>query len=329
MLIDYTSHDVVQGERADRDRARRRRSSSARRGSPRPTSRRSTPPPASAGVGVIAAGNFSVTAAMAQAAALLAARHLPSWEVIDYASAGKADAPSGTARELAERLGEVRRRESSARSRTRHGAREARGADDRRHAGPLAAAAELHVSTEVVFGLPDERLSIRHDAGGSAAPYVAGHAARRPRRARPDRAHARAGHAAAGGLTLRSRGLSEPAPTLRRSFPADRAAPRSRATPSRSSCTARRRPAHARRRAPRGLRGRHQLRRPRLPRRARRRGRDGGRAVGPTSCCSRSPIAAAGWRRAPTARVSGSGSRSSAGSPSASTSPRRPTAARS
>ena len=30
------------------------------------------------------------------------------------------------------------------------------------------------VSTEVVFGLPDERLSIRHDAGGTPAPYVAG-----------------------------------------------------------------------------------------------------------------------------------------------------------
>ncbi len=30
------------------------------------------------------------------------------------------------------------------------------------------------VSTEVVFGLPDERLSIRHDAGSSPAPYVAG-----------------------------------------------------------------------------------------------------------------------------------------------------------
>jgi 4-hydroxy-tetrahydrodipicolinate reductase len=25
-----------------------------------------------------------------------------------------------------------------------------------------------------VFGLPDERLTIRHDAGGSPAPYVAG-----------------------------------------------------------------------------------------------------------------------------------------------------------
>jgi 4-hydroxy-tetrahydrodipicolinate reductase len=57
------------------------------------------------GVGAIAAGNFSLTAAMAKAAAQLAARHLPSWEIIDYASAGKPDAPSGTARELAEALG--------------------------------------------------------------------------------------------------------------------------------------------------------------------------------------------------------------------------------
>ena len=30
------------------------------------------------------------------------------------------------------------------------------------------------VSTEVVFGAPDERLTIRHDAGGTPAPYVAG-----------------------------------------------------------------------------------------------------------------------------------------------------------
>ena len=58
-------------------------------------------------VGVVAAGNFSLTAAMCQAAALLAARHLPQWEVIDYAGATKPDVPSGTARELAERLGDV------------------------------------------------------------------------------------------------------------------------------------------------------------------------------------------------------------------------------
>ena len=30
------------------------------------------------------------------------------------------------------------------------------------------------MSTEVVFGLPDERLTIRHDAGGTPEPYVAG-----------------------------------------------------------------------------------------------------------------------------------------------------------
>src|SRR5436190_24171172 len=78
------------------------------------------------GVGAIAAGNFSLTAAMAKASATLAARHLPSWEIIDYASAGKADAPSGTARELAETLGAAARERSLADT---HGAVEARGAD--------------------------------------------------------------------------------------------------------------------------------------------------------------------------------------------------------
>lgn len=58
-------------------------------------------------VGVVAAGNFSLTAAVMLRAATEAARHLAAWEVVDYASAGKPDAPSGTARELAERLGAV------------------------------------------------------------------------------------------------------------------------------------------------------------------------------------------------------------------------------
>jgi 4-hydroxy-tetrahydrodipicolinate reductase len=123
------------------------------------------------GVGVIAAGNFSLTAAMAKASATLAARHLPSWEIIDYAGAGKADAPSGTARELAETLGAAARERSLADT---HGAVEARGADI---AGTQVHSVRLPsftVSTEIVFALPDERLSIRHDAGSSAAPYVAG-----------------------------------------------------------------------------------------------------------------------------------------------------------
>jgi 4-hydroxy-tetrahydrodipicolinate reductase len=126
------------------------------------------------GVGVIAAGNFSLTAAMAQAAALLAARHLPAWEVIDYAGAAKADVPSGTARELAERLAQVRAPAGDQPPEAVAGPPEARGA--------TVGGAQVHslrlpgfvLSTEVVFGLPDERLSIRHDAGGSATPYVAG-----------------------------------------------------------------------------------------------------------------------------------------------------------
>jgi 4-hydroxy-tetrahydrodipicolinate reductase len=125
-------------------------------------------------VGVVASGNFSLTAAMCQAAALLAARHLPQWEVIDYASATKQDVPSGTARELAERLGEVRRPEVGRPIEDLHGPREARGA--------TVGGAQVHsvrlpsfvVSTDVVFALPDERLTIRHDAGGTAEPYVEG-----------------------------------------------------------------------------------------------------------------------------------------------------------
>lgn len=125
-------------------------------------------------VGVVASGNFSLTAAMCQAAALLAARHLPQWEVIDYASATKPDVPSGTARELAERLGEVRRPALGYPLEDLHGPREARGA--------TVGGAQVHsvrlpsfvVSTEVVFGLPDERLTIRHDAGRTPEPYVQG-----------------------------------------------------------------------------------------------------------------------------------------------------------
>ena len=45
------------------------------------------------GVGVIAGGNFSLTAALAKHFALFAAHHLPSWEIIDYAHADKPDAP--------------------------------------------------------------------------------------------------------------------------------------------------------------------------------------------------------------------------------------------
>jgi 4-hydroxy-tetrahydrodipicolinate reductase len=128
----------------------------------------------SRGVGVVAAGNFSLTAAMAQAAVSLVAPHLPQAEVIDYASAGKADAPSGTARELAERLAAAREPVRERDPVDTSGSPEARGADIAGVSVHSLRLPSFTVSTEVVFGLPDERLAIRHDAGASAAPYVAG-----------------------------------------------------------------------------------------------------------------------------------------------------------
>jgi 4-hydroxy-tetrahydrodipicolinate reductase len=125
-------------------------------------------------LGVIAAGNFSITAALAKRFALMAAKHLPSWEIIDYAHAEKPDAPSGTTRELAEALGEVARNKLAMPVERTHGPREARGAS--------VAGTQVHsirlpgivLAFETIFGLPDERLTIRHDAGGGAEPYVGG-----------------------------------------------------------------------------------------------------------------------------------------------------------
>jgi 4-hydroxy-tetrahydrodipicolinate reductase len=126
------------------------------------------------GAGVVAAGNFSLLAALLLRAATEAAHHVEAWEVIDYASAMKPDAPSGTARELAERLEAVRRPVLGVPLDEVHGSPEARGA--------TIGGTQVHslrlpgfvVSTEIVFAAKGQRLSFRHDAGESPAPYVAG-----------------------------------------------------------------------------------------------------------------------------------------------------------
>lgn len=127
-----------------------------------------------AGVGVIAAGNFSLLAALLLRSAAGIAPHVRSWEIIDYASAGKPDVPSGTSRELAERLGETGGPTIGRELETLHGPVEARGA--------TVAGTQIHsvrlpsfvVSTEIVFGAEGERLTLRHDPGETSAPYVAG-----------------------------------------------------------------------------------------------------------------------------------------------------------
>lgn len=125
-------------------------------------------------LGVIAAGNYSITAALAKHFALIAASYLPSWEIVDYASAEKIDAPSGTTLELAETLTTVAQNRLAVPIEQMHGPKEARGV--------TIGGTQVHsirlpgytIAFETLFGLPDERLSIRHDAGSSAEPYVNG-----------------------------------------------------------------------------------------------------------------------------------------------------------
>lgn len=131
-----------------------------------------------AGVGVIAAGNFSITATLLKRFTLEAARYVPDVEIIDYASAGKPDTPSGTGRELAEILSARRQAPTSTPVEKLTGIPATRGASVKTGAHPV----QVHslrlpgfvLSVESVFGAPDERLTIRHDAGSSASPYVAG-----------------------------------------------------------------------------------------------------------------------------------------------------------
>ena len=95
------------------------------------------------GLGVIAAGNFSITAALAKHFALIAARYLPSWEIIDYAGANKIDAPSGTVQELAEALGQVAHNDVGAAGRGHPRPEGSAGRQHRRRAGAFRASAQL------------------------------------------------------------------------------------------------------------------------------------------------------------------------------------------
>ncbi len=128
----------------------------------------------STGRGVLAVGNFALTVVLLQKFAEMAAAHIPHWEIIDYAHSGKVDAPSGTVRELSHRLGSIRESTLDVPIEETHGLQATRGA---RLNGSQVHAVRLpgHViGAEVIFGMPDQKLVIRHEAGASSQPYVDG-----------------------------------------------------------------------------------------------------------------------------------------------------------
>ncbi|MFZ0611334.1 MAG: 4-hydroxy-tetrahydrodipicolinate reductase [Desulfobacterales bacterium] len=124
--------------------------------------------------GVLAAGNFALTVVLLQKFADIAARYIPHWEIIDYAHSNKIDAPSGTARELAHRLSKVRESHLDVALEKTHGSKESRGA---RLEGSQIHSVRLPgyvISVDAIFGMPDQKLVLRHEAGSSAEPYVDG-----------------------------------------------------------------------------------------------------------------------------------------------------------
>lgn len=126
------------------------------------------------GVGVVASGNFALTAALMTRFSLMAAEYLDWFEILDYSRPSKTDAPTGTARELAERMGE--------------------GKQPRREVDPAAVTGEpglrggtvngvqVHslrlpsysASVTSTFANGNSRLTISHDAGKDATIYAAG-----------------------------------------------------------------------------------------------------------------------------------------------------------
>ena len=124
--------------------------------------------------GVLAVGNFALTVVLLQKFAEMAAKLIPQWEIIDYASDTKKDSPSGTVRELANRLSKIRPSELTVPLEETQGVAETRGA---RMNGSQIHSIRLPgytISAEIIFGMPDQRLTIRHDSGTSAEPYVDG-----------------------------------------------------------------------------------------------------------------------------------------------------------
>lgn len=124
--------------------------------------------------GVLACGNFALTAVLLQRFAEAAAKHLPQWEIVEYASDTKVDAPSGTVRELAHRLSQIRQPQLTVLLEQVLGPRETRGASV---SGTQVHSVRLpgHVlGVDVIFGMPDQTLVLRHQAGSSALPYMDG-----------------------------------------------------------------------------------------------------------------------------------------------------------
>lgn len=123
---------------------------------------------------VLAVGNFAITVVLLKKFAEMAAAYIPNFEIIDYAHQDKIDSPSGTALELAHSLSKIQKPNVHISEEELIGKKESRGANiDGVQVHSVRLPGHV-ISIETIFGLKDEKLTIRHDAGAGAEPYVKG-----------------------------------------------------------------------------------------------------------------------------------------------------------
>jgi len=124
--------------------------------------------------GALAAGNFAISAVLLQRFAEQAARHMPTWEIIDYSDGLKPDAPSGTARELVSRVAGVGRPRLDIEVADTQGHPQARGLTLHGTQVHSIRVPGFVIGVEAIFGRADERLTLRYEGGSGAEPYVGG-----------------------------------------------------------------------------------------------------------------------------------------------------------
>ncbi len=124
--------------------------------------------------GVLACGNFAITAVLAMQFAEIAAKYFDHFEIIDYAHETKVDVPSGTARELSARLGRVKAATLGVPLDKIRGPQETRGATLNGVQVHSVRTPGFVIGIEAIFGAKGQRLHIRHESGESAEPYVGG-----------------------------------------------------------------------------------------------------------------------------------------------------------
>jgi 4-hydroxy-tetrahydrodipicolinate reductase len=123
---------------------------------------------------VLAVGNFAISVVLLNKFSEMAAKHMTHWEIIDYAKDSKIDSPSGSALELANRLSKVGESKKTVSLENTRGIKETRGANVHGMQVHSVRLPGFVIGLEAIFGMVDEKLTIKHEAGSGAKPYVGG-----------------------------------------------------------------------------------------------------------------------------------------------------------